>query len=258
MGLMIYSITALLLFVWWRWWISQFPEGIPANMWLLNGDGIRFKGAWFYWLFAERIGKLILGYWGVVFLGLGILGSTGKSGKFYYFWLGGILAYLAVVATGNVRHDYYQILIVPVVCIFAAKGILFLLTAAKQVFNRTICYLLFAVCFLFMEAFGWYQIRDFFNINHPEIVEAGRAVEILSQSKDKVIAPYSGDTAFLYQTNRKGWPIGGNIEDKIKKGAKYYVSVNFDEEGKYLTEKCQLMQERQKFFVINLQNCRFE
>jgi hypothetical protein len=39
----------------------------------------------------------------------------------------------------------------------------------------------------------------------------------------KVIAPYMGDTAFLFQTNRTGWPIGFEIDKKIAEGAQYYV-----------------------------------
>src|SRR3989338_8729943 len=42
--LLLLAVIPLLL---WRFWIQQFPEGIPAFTWLLNGNGIRFKGAWF-------------------------------------------------------------------------------------------------------------------------------------------------------------------------------------------------------------------
>ena len=51
----------------------QFPEGIRVWDWLLNSDGIRFKGAFFYWIFAERLAKLILGYLIVALL----IGATG-------------------------------------------------------------------------------------------------------------------------------------------------------------------------------------
>ena len=45
-----------------------------------------------------------------------------------------------------------------------------------------------------------------------------------------MIAPYDGDTAFLYQTNRQGWPIvEKNIDYLISRGADYYVSVKYDD-----------------------------
>ncbi len=45
----------------WRAWIQNFPQGIPANRWLFNGNGIRLRPAWFRWLFADRMGRLMLG-----------------------------------------------------------------------------------------------------------------------------------------------------------------------------------------------------
>ena len=71
-SLYLWAALSLLPFLLWRLWINQFPEGIPASLWLFNDQGIRFKGAFFYWLFAERISKLILGYWGVGLLITGL------------------------------------------------------------------------------------------------------------------------------------------------------------------------------------------
>jgi hypothetical protein len=229
-GLLLFFLISLLPFVLWRIWISQFPEGIPASLWLLNGDGIRFKGAFFWWIFGERVGKLILGSWGLPLLLLGIIVKPKKEGWFFHWWLLAILAYLTVFATGNVRHDYYQTLIIPIICIFLAKGTYFLLTEGRKIFNAAICYLLFAICFLFMLSFSWYQVRDFFNINHPEIVVCGKALDEVAPRKALVVAPYDGDTAFLYQTNRSGWPVvEGSLERMIEAGADYYVSVKDDE-----------------------------
>jgi len=169
----------------------------------------------------------------------------------------GALSYLAIVATGNVKHDYYQILIIPVLAALIARGIVCLLQFAGKQFDKWPTYLVIAVIFIFMEMFGWYQIRDFFNINHPEIVRAGEAIQQISKLNDKIIAPYGGDTAFLYQTGRKGWPIGGNIEDKIASGAVWYVSVNKDEETNSLAEKCQVVNEEENFTIISLRSCSF-
>src|SRR3990167_3869113 len=62
------SITPLIL---WRLWMMQYPEGIPFTGWLFNFPPIRFKGAFFYWLFADRIARLILGFWGIVIFAFG-------------------------------------------------------------------------------------------------------------------------------------------------------------------------------------------
>jgi len=250
----LYFILCFLPLILWRLWILQFPEGVPSFLWLLNEGGIRFKGAFFYWIFAERIAKLILGYWGLVFLVLGVLLKTGKEeGWFFHWWLAAIFFYFVVVAGGNVRHDYYQIIAVPIICIFLGRGA-FLMLSGGRIFNRPISSLLFAICVLFMFAFSWYEVRGFFNINHPEIIEAGKAVDRLTPQNAKVIAPYNGDTAFLYQTNRQGWPaITESIEYLISKGANFYVSTSFDQKTLELTKKYQALEKTERYVILSLQ-----
>src|SRR3989344_228134 len=228
-GLLLFMAAASLPLLIWRWWAGHFPEGIPANMWLLNGDGIRFKGAFFYWLFADRLGRLILGYFGLPLLVFGILAEKNREGHLFNIWGLSMLLYITVFATGNVSHDYYQVLTIPVITIFLAKGVLFLISQNKNLSGRLKVYAILIVLFIFMEMFGWYFIRDFYNINHPEIVEAGRAVELKTPGNSLVIAPYNGDTAFLFQTQRAGWPVmEKSVEEMIGMGAHFYVSVNFD------------------------------
>src|SRR3989344_3976594 len=81
--LWLFAFLALLPFVLWRIWMSQYPEGIPDNKWLFNAGNIRFSGAFFYWIFADRIGRLILGYFGVALLVIGFLRKFDKSSLFF-------------------------------------------------------------------------------------------------------------------------------------------------------------------------------
>lgn len=253
---------SLLPFLWWRWWMSHYPEGIPVYSWLFNEGGIRFKGAWFYWLFADRLGRLILGYWGLPLFVLGlIVKPTRKEGLFFYSWLMAILAYFVIIAGGNVRHDYYQVLAVPIICIFLAKSTYFLLFAiSKESYSQILTRILAVICILFMVAFSWYYVRDFFNINNSAIVEAGKSADRLLPAEAKVIAPYGGDTSFLYQTNRRGWPIGIEIEKFIDLGAQYYVNVNInDSEVKWLMEKYCVIQKTAQWIIIDLRkHCIFQ
>ena len=249
-----YFLISLVPLFLWRIWISQYPSGIPAYSWLFNEAGIRFKGAFFRWIFAERLGKLILGYWGLVPFAIGILLKKGKKeGWFFHWWLISVLIYFTVFAGGNVRHDYYQVIAVPIISIFLAKGADFLLRASKLFFERSVCYLLFVICLFFMLAFSWYEVRGFFNINHPEIVEAGKAVDFLLPLNAKVIAPYNGDTAFLYHTNRQGWPMmTGSLEHLIDMGATHYVSVNFDEFTQGLLNNYEVIKKTDKYIIFSL------
>jgi len=253
LGLLFSFFLALLPFLGWRWWISHFPEGIPRSAWLFDTSGIRLKGAFFWWLFGERIGKLILGGWGLILLGLGMITKPSKKeGGFFLSWLAAILLYFVIVAGGNIQHDYYQILAIPILCVFLAKGASFLLTAPANYFSKWLCYLLLMTSVLFMLAFSWYQVRDFFNINNSVIVEAGQAVDRLVPQDAKVVAPYSGDTAFLYQTKRKGWPVGIEVEKMINLGAEYYVNFNFDAEVDWLSQTYCVIEKTPQWVIIDL------
>ena len=253
-GLFLFLCVVISPFIIWRMWMNHYPEGIPASSWLLNGDNIRFKGAFFQWLFADRLGRLILGYWGLPLFFVGLLAKAKKEGIFFRLWGLAILLYVTIVATGNVRHDYYQALTIPIIVIFMAKGVGFLLDQSGKTMSKITVWGLILISVVFMEMFGWYHIRDFYNINHPEIVEAGNAVERKTKDKALVVAPYMGDTAFLYQTKRVGWPIIQNsLDEMIQKGAQYYVSVSFDDLTRELMRDAQQSDiSKRKYKIIEL------
>jgi len=252
LGFLILLLVTALPLIWWRKWMINYPAGIPANDWLFNDGGIRLKGAWFFWIFADRIGRLILGYWGLIFLGIGLaLRPLKKEGWFFYSWLIGILAYFVIIAAGNVKHDYYQAIAIPIISIFLGKGLNFLVNP-DQNFSKITTRILALIFLIFSLGFSWYYVRDFFNINNFQIVEAGVAADNLLPKDAKVIAPYGGDTAFLYQTNRRGWPVGIEIEKMIKLGAEYYVNVNFGDETKWLMETYCVVAKTSQWVIIDL------
>lgn len=219
-------IFLLTPFILWRIWMSAYPEGIPQSSWLFNAGNIRFKGAFFQWLFARRIAQLILGYWGVAILVIGIIVQQ-KNKLLFYSFITSSLIYLSVVARGNVQHGYYQLPIVPSLAIIMGIGADFLIHPPKQYISRLASMSMLVICSLFMFAFSWFLARDFFNINNPAIITAGAAVDQLTPKNAKVLAPYDGDTTFLYQTKRKGWAsFEKPLPELIKMGADYLVLVS--------------------------------
>jgi hypothetical protein len=230
--LYLFVVLVALPLILWRFWIAQYPEGIPASTWLFNANNIRFKGSFFYWLFADRIGRLILGYWGVALFVIGILANSSKAqikkqGWFFYSFIIATLLYMTVVAAGNVQHDYYQIPIIPSLVIFLGLGARLLLFPPEELFNKIVARGMLLVCIAFTLVFGWFFVRDFFNINNPAIIEAGKIVAEKTPHDAKVIALYDGDTSFLYQTQRSGWASYQNdLPVMIQKGAQYLVMVN--------------------------------
>ena len=150
-----------------------------------------------------------------------------RSRGIFYAMLLGLFAYLSIFATANVRHDYYQVMIMPVISIFTALGVYELLHLKGL--NTNLIKLLIVFSFFIMFVSGASQIKEFYKVNHPEIISAGKAVDKLTPKDALVIAAYNGDTAFLYQTKRRGWPVVDRpINELIEKGAEYYVSVNLN------------------------------
>jgi hypothetical protein len=103
-----------------------------------------------------------------------------------------------------------------------------------------------------MLAFSWYDVSGYFNINNPALAIAGRAVDTQTPANAKVIAPYQGDTAFLFQTNRSGWPIGSSIDEKIKLGATHYVSTSYDDEARQLEARFAVVDKTKEYILIDL------
>jgi hypothetical protein len=213
----------LIPFFVWRGFLNKPPQiyGVAKLSWAFNGDHIRFKPSFWRWIFGERIGTMMLGGWGLIPFGIGVM-NNGKKKYFLNTFMIGVILYVIVIATANVRHDYYQLFLVPPISLLTAKGFC-------EIFNRkTYSAVIVGIfCLFMMFGSGLYVIRGNYAINHPEIITAGKRMYELSNEGDLVVAPYNGDTTFLYQTGRWGWPvIDTSIDQIIKEGADYYVSVD--------------------------------
>lgn len=246
-----FAIIIILPLLLWRSWMGQYPEGIPFWKWTLNGDGIRFKPSFWKWIFGERLTKLILGYWGIIPFAFGLINYKKKVSFFFYFLLGMFL-YVSTFATANVRHDYYQTIVVPAVVLMLSYGVVSMWKAefGKKWLTRGL--LVFSLLLMFVSAFT--EVKEFYKINRPEIILAGnRADEVLPKDA-MIIAPYNGDTAFLYQTRRRGWPVVDRpIDELIEKGAQYFVSVNLhDHQTVEFGERFKTIEKADQYVILNL------
>jgi hypothetical protein len=267
------AFTPLIL---WRRWIAHYPEGIPAFTWLLNGDpepdksllynwftkptGTRLKPFWFRWLFWERMTKLIAGYVGVFFMafGLGRLELRSSSWWKYLAWWVSILLYFLVIATGNVRHDYYQVIVIPIVSLTMALGLVWLgniIRTVKTPLIQLILATLLVVSFVRMIAYADSFVAGYYS-TRPDWEKAGRIADQVLPVNAKVIAPAFGDTAFLFQTNRTGWPIGYDIDKKIAAGATHYVTTSYDDEARELEAQYETVIKVPEVLILDLRKPR--
>lgn len=251
--LLVYANIVLIPFFAWRIYINQYPQGIPHFWWAFNGDKIRFKPAFWRWIFSERLGNLLLGVWGLIPFSYALLTKLKDKFSFFnHFFLLGMFLYIVTFATASVRHDYYQTLVVPAVCLTLAQGVLGMWETDRFKSKYARILLVFSLFVMLMTTAT--QVKAFYQINHPEILEAGKAVDEKLPKDALIIAPYNGDTAFLYQTKRRGWPVVDTSIEKLKeRGAEYFVSVNFaDPDTIKLMEEYEVIEKTSQYVIIDL------
>lgn len=282
--LYIFAIVSLIPMIWWRQWILQYPSGIPVSDWLFNSDihslpgwiennpvlkminkmfgynpdGLRYRPAWFRWLGYERLTKLMLGFLGIIFIPFAAYKLKTKEKWLYITWWISTILYLIIIARGNVQHDYYQVIVIPILCMTIGRGIVALQNILSKHISHVVSASIIALFLTVSMFIAWQQVSGYFMINHPEYIAAGKAADRLLPKDAKVIAPAFGDTMFLYQTNRTGWPIGFDIETKIDMGATHYISTSYDEEAKKLEEKYFTIEKTPEYILIDLTRERQE
>lgn len=251
----LFAVLALLPFGLWRFWILNYAEGIPASKWLLNGNGIRFKPSFFKWIIGDRLGREILSITGGFLFLLGLIVKPfARSNYLLHFLTISSFLYVVVFATGNVQHDYYQILLTPVLAIFLARGF-WLLFQGLPIFLPRILSMPFAIFLLTITFYlTWNEIKGLYQINNWAIVDAGRVADKLLPKDAIVVAPYQGDTAFLYQINRSGFPqiISTVQEMKRDYNVTFLVSTTRDVKTAWLMQKYKTVAETPEYIIVDL------
>ena len=246
------NIAFVPLFLW-RTWMYQpgYIKGIAHWEWSFNGNGIRFRPAFWRWIFGERFGKLILGVWGAFPFVYGALLGKKKLTLVHAFLLQTFL-YVSIFATANVMHDYYQIFVIPAVAFTLAVG-----TKAiwdNKDFNPVIGKLLLLFVVALMFGMSFYGVKDNYRINDTGAIAAGQEADLILPKDALVIAPYNGDTTFLYQTKRWGWPaVTTSIDELIEEGADYFISVNLtDKDTVDFSKRFEAIRQTDKFVILDL------
>lgn len=251
----IFIILAFAPFAAWRYWILNFSEGIPASSWLLNGNGIRLRPAFFRWIVGDRLGREILSIAGGFLFLLGVIVKPlAKSNYLLHLLTVSSFLYLVIFATGNVQHDYYQILLIPVLSVFIARGFLLLFKGIPIFLPRIITIPLAIFLMTIMLFLTWEEVKGLYQVNNWAIVHAGQAADRLLPKDAIVVAPYQGDTAFLYQTNRHGFPIiNSSIEEMMQSyGVTGYVSTVNDAKTAWLASKYKLLEKTDEYILVDL------
>jgi hypothetical protein len=251
----LFFIPALLPLFLWRQWIAQFPEGIPSSSWLLNGNGIRFRPAFFRWIVGDRLGREILSITGGFIFLLGfIVKPLANSNYLLHLLTVSSFAYLVVFATGNVQHDYYQYLLTPALSIFLARGIWLLMRGVPLFLPRTITIPLALFLVVITYYLTWSEIKGLYQVNNWAIVHAGEKADAILPKDAIVLAPYQGDSAFLYQINRNGFSLTRHSVEDMRRddGVNFYISTSKDAKTAWLMQKYKTLVEDAEYIIVDL------
>ena len=251
----LYFIISLAPLIFWRLYIARFPEGIPVNEWLLtsvnSGGGLQkifFRPSFFRWIFFERVNNLILGGFLTIFF---ILGAVVKQKRFFlHSILISSIFYLLVFQGGNVQHEYYQTLILPVLSIFIGIGVNFLFEK-RSIFYPLSSIFLVLVLFAFSWYFSYFNVRDYYQYSQ-ELVQEAKILNNLTDPEDKIVTDRMGDTTLLYLADRRGAPSIFKEPFELRDlGYKYLITSNITQK-KRMGSDYRIIFENDKFTLYAL------
>lgn len=248
----IYFIIAGLPLFAWRYYITNFPEGIPASSWLISQvntfEGpkeIFMRPAFFRWIFFERINNLILGGYLSAFFVLGILRKQ-KT----FLLLSIVIAsfiYIFTFQGGNVQHEYYQVMAFPGIALAVGLGAALIVETTKTFIHPVLTTPIIIVLFSMSFLFSWFQVKGYYVIPQDLLLMA-KIMKTFTKPTDKVIADRMGDTTLLYLSDRKGAPLlYRSIEEMQQMGYAYI-----------LTDKKEIVEQlKEKNFTKLFENSQF-
>ncbi|MFH0773313.1 MAG: glycosyltransferase family 39 protein [bacterium] len=253
----LYFLLALAPLLVWRYYITQFPEGIPASNWLFTmvntSEGqkeIFMRPAFFRWIFYERLNNLILGGYLTVFFILGIIRKQ-KT----YLPLAIIAAgfvYLFVFQGGNVQHEYYQVILFPGIALAVGLGVGLIIESTKTFLHPVITTPIVILIFSASCLFSWYQVKGYYVIP-PDLLLMAKIIQTFTKPTDKVIADRMGDTTLLYLSDRKGAPLLYREPSEMKKmGYQYILTDKREIIDKLALEKYEKLFENNQFALFAL------
>lgn len=228
----LYFLLAAIPLILWRFWITQYPEGIPVSSWLFTSvntsEGVQsvfFRPSFFRWILFERINNIILGGYLTAFF---ILGTIAKPKKwFMHYLLTSSILYIFTFQGGNLQHEYYQTLILPTLCMFIGIGVSFLFVHKQIIipaFTAVLTIAIWGMSFLF----SYYTVKNYY-VYSEDIPHIANIVKTLTSPTDLIVTDTLGDTTLLYAMDRRGAPaVYKDLTELKGQGYTYFVTQKKD------------------------------
>lgn len=252
----LYFIIILIPLVCWRFYIKNFPEGIPVSDWLFTSTNtvqglksIFFRPSFFRWIFFERINNLILGGYLTIFM---ILGVITKHKKYLLIsFVVSALAFILVFQGGNLQHEYYQTLILPVLAMMVGIGVNFIFNNKKEFINPIFMSIFIFFIFGFSFYFSYFRVIDYYQYSQ-ELVQEANIINSLTLPEDKIVTDRTGDTTLLYLSDRRGAPAIYREPMELKNLGYKYLITSSTGEIKIMKPDFEIVFENKKFTLFRL------
>lgn len=223
----LYFLLAVAPLLIWRYYITKYPEGIPASSWLFTqvntSEGqkeIFMRPAFFRWIFYERINNLILGGYLTVFFIMGIIRKQKTILPLSIIAAG--FVYIFVFQGGNVQHEYYQIIAFPALALAVGLGVALIIESTKTFLHPVMTMPLIIGLFSASFLFSWLNVQGYYAVPQDLLLMA-KIIQTFTKPTDKVIADRMGDTTLLYLSDRKGSPLLYREPEEMKKMGYQYI-----------------------------------
>ena len=200
---LIIIVLSVGIYGFWWWWTRKLGVDMSWENWVLAGREKLFnlgllKNLIFKNIVGETMGKVVS-----LLAGFGLLiGIIKKDKKIIplLFWLGGVVVYWLIVPSGNLVHQYYADVYIPLVVILAAIGLTFIWDKSK----------ILAILVLPVLAYNGIRTSNY----HFDIRFNTGAVAIAEEIKKeipedkKIIYLAKDDSIPLSLSHRQGWMLG--------------------------------------------------
>jgi len=196
-------ILSIGFYAFWWWWKNRLGVDMNWEHWILAG---RKKMVQLEYL-KRLIWKNIIGEtMGKVISGLAVIGLLimiiKKDKKIIplLVWIGGVVVYWLVAPDGNITHQYYANVYIPLVVILAAIGLNFLFSKNKLILILIIPLLIY----------NGIRTSDYHFDDRGKLTEVAIAKEIekLIPEDKKIIYLAKDDSIPLSLAHRQGWMLG--------------------------------------------------
>lgn len=256
LGFYLYFIVIIVPLFAWRTYIKNFPEGIPVSDWLFTSvntsqglKNIMFRPSFFRWIFFERINNLILGGYLTFFFLLGIISKHKK--KLLLSFLIAIITYVLVFQGGNVQHEYYQTLILPVLAMMVGLGIDFVFENKKNFISPFFVLLFTFLIFGFSFYFSYFRVADYYQYSQ-ELVQEANIIKSLTEKDDLIVTDRIGDTTLLYLSDRRGAPSIFKTPLELKQLGYKYLITSSEGQISSMRPEFKIIFENEKFTLFKL------